>query len=237
MSLIEDLYLMANSTTNIKLQVPEKKCKPGDIVEVVPLESFIELIYPNVISEIDDNYHVSLTLFNYSNAPIIFPQGTNLAQIELVQLPNEHDQPLICAISTPESTNPDLDFYALIEANTFPEFCSAMKDIGSLYRDVFVVKDEPTGYTNHMPFRINTGQGFSIAQRPYRVPVAHQAEVEKQLESMQREGIITLSKSPWASPMVVVKKRMVVFACASTIENLMLSLRATHFLCLVLKSC
>ena len=54
-SLIEDLHLVANSTTNIKLKVSETKCKPGDIVEVVPLESFIELIYPNMISEIDDN--------------------------------------------------------------------------------------------------------------------------------------------------------------------------------------
>ena len=143
--------------------------------------------------------------YNNYHVPIILPKGTNFAQIELVQLLNEHDQPLICAISAPESTNPDLDFFALIEANTSSEFCSAMKDIGSLYRDVFVVKDEPTGYTNNMPFKINTGKGSPIAQRPYRVPVAHQAEVEKQLESMQRKGIITLSKSPWASPMVVVK--------------------------------
>ena len=74
-SLIVDLYLMANSTMNIKLQVPEKRCNPGDIVEVVPLESFTELIYPNVISEIDDNYHISLTLFHYSKAPIILSKG------------------------------------------------------------------------------------------------------------------------------------------------------------------
>ena len=112
-----------------------------------------------------------------------------------------------CAISALESNNHDLDFYTLIEANTSSEFCSAMKDIGRLYRDVFIVKDEPTGFTNHMLFKINTGQGSLIAQRPDRVPVAHQEEVKKQLESMQREGIITLSKSPWASPMVVVKKK------------------------------
>ena len=59
-----------------------------------------------------------------------------------------------------------------------------------------------------MPLHISTGQAAPIEQRPYRIPVAHQAEVEEQLKSLQRKGIITLSMSPWASPVIVVNRRM-----------------------------
>ena len=101
----------------------------------------------------------------------------------------------------------DHEFNKLVEDRTQIQYRQVALEILGQYRDCCVVGSEPTGYTAHMPFHISTGQAEPISQRPYRIPVAHQADVEEQLQSLQKEGIIKLSKSPWASPVVVVKKK------------------------------
>ena len=39
------------------------------------------------------------------------------------------------------------------------------------------------------------------------MPFAARQEVARQLESMQKEGVIQPSKSPWSSPVVLVQKK------------------------------
>ena len=58
-----------------------------------------------------------------------------------------------------------------------------------------------------MPFSIVTNETRPVKLRPYRVPVCHQDEASQQLARMEEQGVISLSKYPWASPMVVVKKK------------------------------
>ena len=58
-----------------------------------------------------------------------------------------------------------------------------------------------------MPFNITTNQTKPIVQRAYRIPLAQQADGKEQLDSLTDEGIIKISKSPWSSPMVIVKKK------------------------------
>ena len=69
-----------------------------------------------------------------------------------------------------------------------------------------VVKDSP-GRTTLAEQRIHTGSSPPIRQPPYRLAHAHRDKVEKELEEMQRCGIISSSSSEWASPMVLVKKK------------------------------
>ena len=83
-----------------------------------------------------------------------------------------------------------------------------MRDIAATYASAFVVDDsEPTGSTDVMPFSIVTNEARPVKLRPYRVPVCHQDEVSQQLARMEEQGVISLSKSPWASPLVFVKKK------------------------------
>ena len=55
--------------------------------------------------------------------------------------------------------------------------------------------------------RIHTGLFPPTRQPPYRLAHAHRDMVEKELQEMQRCGIISPSSSEWASPMVLVKKK------------------------------
>ena len=46
-----------------------------------------------------------------------------------------------------------------------------------------------------------------ITQKPYTLPLKHAAWVQRELEILEKAGVIVKSVSPWASPIVVVPKR------------------------------
>ena len=54
---------------------------------------------------------------------------------------------------------------------------------------------------------IDTGDSPPLCQRPYNLPLKHREWVQKELETLERAGVIVRSISPWASPIVVVPKK------------------------------
>ena len=54
---------------------------------------------------------------------------------------------------------------------------------------------------------IETGDARPIQQRMRRMPFVLRQEVTRQLHAMQETGVIQPSKSPWESPVVLVRKR------------------------------
>ena len=70
------------------------------------------------------------------------------------------------------------------------------------YHSVFSLKDGERGETD-----IETGEAIPRRQPMRRIPHAVREEVARQLQQMQDDGVIQLSESPWASPMVLVRKK------------------------------
>ena len=62
------------------------------------------------------------------------------------------------------------------------------------------------GKTDLMAHHIPTADCTPIRQRPYQIPHAYGEEVMKELNEMEKIGVIKESDSPWAAPMVVVSK-------------------------------
>ena len=71
----------------------------------------------------------------------------------------------------------------------------------------FALEDVERGETQAIAMEINTGDCIPKKQHPRRLPMALQEEVDYQVERMLKTGIIQHSKSPWASPIVLVRKR------------------------------
>ena len=55
---------------------------------------------------------------------------------------------------------------------------------------------------------IETGDSPPVCQRPYNLPLKHTDWVQKELNTLEKAGVITRSVSLWASPIVIVLKRM-----------------------------
>ena len=86
------------------------------------------------------------------------------------------------------------------QQNTFKELCNE-------FRDIFSVDSGNIGKTPLIEMEIDTGDSPPITQKPYTLPLKHAEWVQKELDILEKAGVIVRSVSPWASPIVIVPKR------------------------------
>ena len=72
---------------------------------------------------------------------------------------------------------------------------------------IFSLEEGERGETDLVQMEIDTGDAHPKKQPPRRIPFALRREIARQLSEMQSKGVIEPSRSPWASPVVLVKKR------------------------------
>ena len=83
---------------------------------------------------------------------------------------------------------------------------------------------------------IDTGDSPPICQKPYNLPLKHAEWVKRELNIIEKAGVIVHSVSPWASPIVIVpnrsapgeppKRRLCVDYCA--LNNLLTLVKKAH---------
>ena len=205
-----DVNIPACTSINVCTVIKKEKVDRGQVLFLYPESKYTDYCPAEAVSCVHDENNVYFSLYNFTPVSQFIPQGTLIAFAERVSLPSQSivSPVTVTSTNTPDSINAlDQSFETIIRSNTPATLVNGVLDIAKLYRHQFVVENEPTGYTDHLPFEINTGNARPIAQRPYRLPVAYEKEVNDQLAAMQRDNIISLSKSPWSSPLVVVKKK------------------------------
>ena len=174
---------------------------------------------------------VPIRLINASTKPVTIPKGVGIAMFvpgevqdtedirnmefadrgpigrktegtlseERNQLPPELEEMITDAVGLLEETERQR-FSTLVEQN----------------RDQFMLKDGPMGRTNLVRHEINTTEKMAIKQRPRREAYGTQPIVKEEIEKMLAQDVIEPSTSTWASPVVLVKKRMVQADSAGT---------------------
>ena len=181
--------------------------------------------------------HLTLVLENHGCEPIYLQSGQILGHIEnvLVCLPeevqdsgNDASPPAVntlfakttaaqCerAAPTTETTEPAKQerLVKLKEALTIYQSNLSSDQIASLvqlieeYSDIFALDATELGCTNLVTHSIDTGNSPPIRQPARRVPFALHSKMEQLVEDMLDQGVIQHSSSPWASPVVLVKKK------------------------------
>ena len=95
----------------------------------------------------------------------------------------------------------------LQDAEVTDEYREKFKLLCEEFEDVFSKDSTDIGKTPLITMDIDTGDSPSVCQRPYNLPLKHREWVQKELETLERAGMIVRSISPWASPIVVVPKK------------------------------
>ena len=75
------------------------------------------------------------------------------------------------------------------------------------HHNVFAIEDGERGEIAMVQMEIDTGSSGSKRQPARRIPFAARQEIARQLRLMQDQGVVHPSSSPWASPVVLVRKK------------------------------
>ena len=104
----------------------------------------------------------------------------------------------------------DIDIHRKVDlqdAKLTKEQQKAFKKLCSECKDIFSIDSSDIGKTPLIEMEIDTSDNPLITQRPYTLPLKHATWVQKELEILEKAGVVVRSVSPWASPIVVVPKR------------------------------
>ena len=82
-----------------------------------------------------------------------------------------------------------------------------LKELCEEYGEAFSKNNEDISRTKLAKMDIDTGDSPLVSSRPYTLPLKHYEWVQREIESLERAGVITKSMSKWASPIVVVPKK------------------------------
>lgn len=98
----------------------------------------------------------------------------------------------------------------MISAEDNSEVKEQQKELRTLllkWEKVFANHDEDFGQTDLVQHQIHTGDTVPIRERYRPLPPLMYKEMKTLLTSMLEKGVIKKSCSPWASPIVLVKKK------------------------------
>ena len=74
-------------------------------------------------------------------------------------------------------------------------------------RAAFSQNNRDIGKTQLIEMEIDTGGSVQLAWSPYTLPLKHYDWVRKEIETLEKAGVIEQSLSPWPSPVIVVPKK------------------------------
>lgn len=167
-----------------------------------------------------EGQQVYVRIANPTNRPVRICAGSALAQAEDVDgdcVDNQGNETRVLMTATKETENetqPEIRSKRMLNAKDL--------DIGETlnkaertklwglidsYDDIMSKHESDTGLTDVMTHSINTGDAAPINQRTYRLSFSERTEVQKLVAEYAEAGYIRESDSPWACPIVIVRKK------------------------------
>ncbi|GBL77859.1 Retrovirus-related Pol polyprotein from transposon 297, partial [Araneus ventricosus] len=118
-------------------------------------------------------------------------------------------EPVVDIVALPQEFSESLRLPSILEnlEGLNEEQRTAVKELLQEFQNLFSTSDSDVGRCNMTQHRINTGNHPPIKQYPRRLPLAKKEEAERLVKEMVDNGIIEESSGPWASPIVLVKKK------------------------------
>ena len=154
-------------------------------------------------------------LLNSRSESVTVYKGTKIGLMELVeetaakeaQLPCNGVMPRTAVDITDETRDVLWDLVKSCEADLSAEQEQQFFLLLLSYADVFATTKTDFGRTTRLKHAIHTGDNPPVKQRARRLPPHQKEEVHRLLQDMLAKDVIQTSSSPWASPIVLAKKK------------------------------
>ena len=189
-------------------QLIDQECvvQPLNNIPILGDEPLLQVV--SSVSKVNSNREVSVVIMNTSCRNYTIPSRSVIGLAEILEEP---DVCISTASDCTESISPT-------EGSTGTRQKADLTHVSEYQRqkleelleqngDLFAKSDCDLGTTDLVKVKIDTGDHPPIKQNPYRLPFSQRKVVEEQIDEMLKAGIIEPSRSPWASPIVMVKKK------------------------------
>ncbi|GBM96236.1 Retrovirus-related Pol polyprotein from transposon 297 [Araneus ventricosus] len=142
---------------------------------------------------------IPVRVLNLNNKPKILDKGDVIVTCE----------PVVDIVARPQEFSGAQHLPSILESLEILNEKQRRKERKLLkeFQNLFSTCDADDGHCNMTQHRINTGDHPPIKQYPRRLPLARKEEAERLVNEMVENGIIEESSGPWASPIVLVKKK------------------------------
>ena len=170
---------------------------------------------------IGDSGAVTLAVFNCSTETVLLEEGEVLGELQEAAVVENRDllhlsDPPVAAVDAmageecrQEREEKVLEALMISpdSADLKPEEAKKLQELVVEFASLFALSNLELGRTSVATHHIDTGDSVPVRQPPRRVPFSLRPKVEKLVEEMLEQGVITPSSSPWASPIVLVAKK------------------------------
>ena len=95
----------------------------------------------------------------------------------------------------------------LQDAEVSDKYRKQFKLLCKEFEDIFSKDSTDINKTPLITMDRDTGDNPPVCQKPYNLPLKHRGWVQKELETLEKVGVIVRNISPWASPIVAVPKK------------------------------
>lgn len=147
------------------------------------------------------NGNVFVRVANLADHSVVLPANTAIAVLEEAECQD--------AIFADKAALPE--FLSDIFLRSNEHFNAAQQqsaeELLREFGDIFCTGPDDLGRTNTVQHRIDVGTAKPVKQPPRRLPLAKQEESRRIIDDMLRRNIIEPCSSPWASPIVMVRKK------------------------------
>lgn len=151
-------------------------------------------IYPQCIKVNKLDACIKIQIGNNSAIPVNFDKNAIICRIAEV------------SIGVPETGKLEKVMEELKIGDAPKRIRENLKTIIGEYVDVFAVENEKLGKTDAMSYSINTGDAAPVASQRYKTPYYLRNELKKIIDSNLKSGLLEPISSPWAAPVLLVKK-------------------------------
>jgi hypothetical protein len=170
-----------------------------------------------VVHMSDDQRIIQILIMNITDLPVRVGENIHIGQLHLIE-PHDviellhtdsHTTIDICNVS---STSDQSSNEILHPGITIPDHLTEsqqrqLKRLIIAKRALFADDPKKPGTTNRITHRINTGDEFPISLQPYRNSMKENEYIREEVNEMVKKGTVRPSQSPWAAPVILVKKK------------------------------
>jgi hypothetical protein len=155
-------------------------------------------VIPRCVIEVDNEGKSALPVLNLSNKPLVFKEGDRITRGEISK---------IAEVDGKREINDEPISYEDIHTDLLEEDASVLLDMLNENKGLIAKNLRQIGLTNKIEMKIDLKDETPVYYRSYRMAITEKQQVKKIVEELKDADIIEDSNSPFASPVLLVKKK------------------------------